>query len=79
MPVLHVEAGEPGLVDGRNGGHHAETLLRGHRIALDRSPDRVTGGGYAPDVLQAAIYFVGASTDFTGALEQSLAFAGPDN
>jgi len=36
-------------------------------------------GGYAPDVLRAALYFVGTSACFTGALDRSLAFAGPSN
>ncbi len=36
-------------------------------------------GGYAPDVIRAALYFVGTSTGFVGALERSLAFAGPAN
>jgi ADP-ribosylglycohydrolase len=36
-------------------------------------------GGYAPDVLRAAVYFVGTSASFAEALERSLAFAGPAN
>jgi ADP-ribosylglycohydrolase len=36
-------------------------------------------GGYAPDVLRAALFFVGTSSSFNEALEQSLAFAGPAN
>jgi ADP-ribosylglycohydrolase len=36
-------------------------------------------GGYAPDVLRAALFFVGTSACFTEALERSLTFAGPDN
>jgi ADP-ribosyl-[dinitrogen reductase] hydrolase len=36
-------------------------------------------GGYAPDVLRAALYFVGMSACFTEALDRSLAFAGPSN
>lgn len=36
-------------------------------------------GGYAPDVLRAAAYFVGTSASFAEALERSLAFAGPAN
>jgi ADP-ribosyl-[dinitrogen reductase] hydrolase len=38
-----------------------------------------SNGGFAPDVLRAAIYFVGRSACFTEALERSLAFAGPAN
>lgn len=36
-------------------------------------------GGFAPDVLRAALHFVGTSACFTDALERSLAFAGPSN
>ena len=36
-------------------------------------------GGFAPDVLRAALYFVGQAECFIEALEQSLAFAGPAN
>jgi ADP-ribosylglycohydrolase len=36
-------------------------------------------GGYSPDVLRAALYFVGSSACFTEALDRSLAFAGPSN
>jgi ADP-ribosylglycohydrolase len=36
-------------------------------------------GGYAPDVLRAALHFVGTSACFPGALERSLAFAGAAN
>jgi len=36
-------------------------------------------GGYAPDVLRAALYFVGSSACFPESLEWSLVFAGPAN
>jgi len=36
-------------------------------------------GGFAPDVLQAAVYFVNQSACFAEALDRSLAFAGPSN
>jgi ADP-ribosyl-[dinitrogen reductase] hydrolase len=36
-------------------------------------------GGYAPDVLRAALHFVGSSACFTEVLERSLAFAGAAN
>jgi len=36
-------------------------------------------GGYAPDVLRAAVFFVGTSASFAEALERSLDFAGPAN
>ncbi|HKB35918.1 MAG TPA: hypothetical protein VKD72_05655, partial [Gemmataceae bacterium] len=35
--------------------------------------------GYAPDVLRAALHFVGTSACFTEALKRSLAFAGSAN
>jgi len=40
-------------------------------------PGPGNNGGFAPDVLRAAVYFVGTSEDFAEALERSLAFAGP--
>lgn len=36
-------------------------------------------GGFAPDVLRAALHFVGTSVSFPAALERSLAFAGAAN
>ena len=36
-------------------------------------------GGFAPDVLRAALHFVGTSGYFAEALERSLVFAGPAN
>jgi ADP-ribosylglycohydrolase len=36
-------------------------------------------GGFAPVVLQAAVYFVGSSPSFSEAIERSLAFAGRAN
>ncbi len=36
-------------------------------------------GGFAPDVLRAAVFFVGTSASFTEALERSLPFAGAAN
>ena len=38
-----------------------------------------TSGGFAPEVLRAAVYFVGSSASFSEALERSLAFAGSAN
>src|SRR5262245_60007223 len=38
-----------------------------------------TSGGFAPEVLRAAVYFVGSSSSFSEALDLSLAFAGPAN
>jgi ADP-ribosylglycohydrolase len=36
-------------------------------------------GGYAPEVLRPAVYFVGTAETFEQALSRSLAFAGPAN
>jgi hypothetical protein len=36
-------------------------------------------GGFAPDVLRAALHFVGSSAYFAEALDRSLAFAVPAN
>ncbi|PRP83307.1 hypothetical protein PROFUN_09519 [Planoprotostelium fungivorum] len=36
-------------------------------------------GGYAPEVLKAALYFLHRSSDFSAALNESIRFAGPDN
>ena len=48
--------------------------------ALDSgSPDPVDRGGYAPEVLRAAVRFVGGSGSFAEALAGSIAFAGPAN
>ena len=38
-----------------------------------------TNGGFAPDVLRAALHFVGTSPSFAEALERSLEFAGSAN
>lgn len=38
-----------------------------------------TSGGFAPEVLWAAVYFVGSSSSFSEALERSVVFAGPAN
>jgi ADP-ribosylglycohydrolase len=38
-----------------------------------------SSGGFAPDVLRAALYFVGTSACFAEALGRSLDFAGPAN
>jgi ADP-ribosylglycohydrolase len=46
-------------------------------VAGHEGPDN--NGGFAPDVLRAAAFFVGTSGSFTEALERSLAFAGPSN
>jgi ADP-ribosylglycohydrolase len=44
-----------------------------------RYGDPIRSGGYAPDVLGAAVSFLDGAAGFTGALERSLEFAGPAN
>lgn len=46
---------------------------------MDPAPDSLNSGGFAPDVLAAAIHFVGSRNTFDAALEASLKFAGPAN
>ncbi len=48
-------------------------------MASSKSSTGLSTGGFAPDVLAAAIYFVGRSDNFDDALAASLAFAGPEN
>ena len=43
------------------------------------SPKPLVRGGFAPDVLHAAVHFVTASASFDAALTASLTFAGPAN
>ena len=38
-----------------------------------------TSGGFAPEVLRAAVYFVGSSSSSSEALGRSVVFAGPAN
>ena len=52
-------------------------LRRCGRFAVLEGPGN--NGGFAPDVLRAALHIVGTSACFAGALERSLAFAGPSN
>jgi len=50
------------------------------RDALEGRPrDRLSRGGFAPEALAAAVFFVGASSCFADALARSIAFAGPAN
>jgi ADP-ribosyl-[dinitrogen reductase] hydrolase len=43
------------------------------------SESRINAGGYAPDVLSAAIYFLDSADSFSESLMRSLDFAGPAN
>jgi ADP-ribosylglycohydrolase len=43
------------------------------------SYDALDTGGFAPDVLRAAVHFVGEADTFDDALAASIAFAGPSN
>jgi ADP-ribosyl-[dinitrogen reductase] hydrolase len=58
-------------VEGRQ-GQTSEALFSGQE-------GPATGGGFAPEVLRAAVYFVGSSSSFSEALERSVVFAGPTN
>jgi ADP-ribosylglycohydrolase len=50
------------------------------RAALTDSPEsRLSSGGFAPEVLAAAVHFVGANTQFSSALREAVNFAGPAN
>ena len=53
------------------------SLAAGGGFAGQEGPGN--NGGFAPDVLRAALHFVGTSGSFAEALERSLAFAGPAN
>ena len=63
-----------------------ESLLKAAReqpdwilsIAFSKIPP-TSQGGYTPDVLKAALYFLQTAEDFPEALERSLEFAGPAN
>jgi len=46
---------------------------------FSNEPEPGNNGGFAPDVLRAALYFVGLSSCFAEALGRSLAFAEPAN
>jgi ADP-ribosylglycohydrolase len=54
-----------------------DVALRCGGIASHEGPGN--NGGFAPEVLRAALHFVGTSGSFTEAMERSLAFAGPAN
>jgi ADP-ribosylglycohydrolase len=63
------------------------SLIRGHAwdmalrqcVGFDGHEGPGNNGGFAPDVLRAALHFVGMSACFAEALERSMAFAGPAN
>jgi len=48
-------------------------------VSNDTSKNLLSKGGYAPDVLKAAIYFVNSTKTFLDALHHSLSFAGSAN
>jgi ADP-ribosylglycohydrolase len=58
-------------------GDEWEMALRKCQIANQDGPGN--DGGFSPDVLYAALYFVGSSAFFVEAMERSLVFAGPAN
>jgi ADP-ribosyl-[dinitrogen reductase] hydrolase len=73
-------------IDGAGGGDLA-SLIRAGKGRLPVTQAALEGGtiqpvkpsGYAPDALQAAIYFLQSSTSHEEALERSIRFAGPAN
>jgi len=44
-----------------------------------REYHELSTGGYAPEVMEAALYFLKTETDFTSSIQKSLAFAGSSN
>lgn len=60
------------------GGDAWDVALR-QRGGFDNEEGPGNNGGYAPDVLRAALHFVGTSGHFAEALDRSLVFAGPAN
>jgi ADP-ribosyl-[dinitrogen reductase] hydrolase len=70
-----------------SGGGDLASLVRAGRGRLPVTQAALEGGtiqpikpsGYAPDALQAAIYFLQSSTSLEEALERSIRFAGPEN
>ena len=52
-----------------------------HTLLSTNTPDRspLSRGGYAPKVLEAAVYFTRSATDFPDAIGQSIHFAGMSN
>jgi ADP-ribosylglycohydrolase len=58
----------------------AEDRLPETSAALRNDPDGpLSRGGFAPDVLHAAVHFVGRASSFEDAMESALAFAGAAN
>lgn len=56
-----------------------EDAVRGCPFAGGADDGPGERGGFAPDVLRAAVYFVGTSAGFAEAVERAVAFAGPAN
>jgi ADP-ribosylglycohydrolase len=52
-----------------------------HTLLSTNTPDRaqLSRGGYAPKVLEAAVYFARTATDFPDAIRRSIHFAGMSN
>jgi len=73
------------LVRGYGWGAALSMAARGRLPATVRalrpatSPKQLVRGGFAPDVLHAAVHFVTVSASFDAALTASLTFAGPAN
>jgi ADP-ribosylglycohydrolase len=65
----------PDAVESARAGRRPETQA----AMTNLGPDSLNSGGFAPDVLAAAVHFVGSSDTFDAALDASLRFAGPAN
>ena len=48
-------------------------------VLKDTEGTKLNDGGYSPDVLRAALYWIRKTDNFTDAVEHSIAFAGPAN
>jgi ADP-ribosylglycohydrolase len=57
----------------------ADRLPETQAALMNPEPDSLNSGGFAPDVLAAAVHFVDSSNTFDAALDASLKFAGPAN
>lgn len=49
------------------------------RALEERRGEDLSREGFSPNVLRAAVFFVGASSSFSGALARAVEFAGPSN
>jgi len=73
------------LIRGEKWEQALQRAAQGRTVAVQvallnqATEQNLNAGGYAPDVLRAAVYFLSAHDDFGSALKASLAFAGAEN